>query len=148
MPTPTSINLRERYGCRYRATCEPSHEAEHRAGARVDEPWVQIIPCRFGHIFPHERQTPLTDHARKLSGVRGATILRPGTQVESAAESRSGHPRVFPSQKRAPATGGLFVNRGSWRIEEWILDHSCPAHNPPAAYGPQTRPLTQDRWPR
>jgi len=57
MPTPTCVNLRERYGRRYRVTYEPSYHPEHGPNARIHDPWLMIVPCRFGHIFPHGGST-------------------------------------------------------------------------------------------
>lgn len=44
--TPSCSNLRERFGRRYRI------EREESCG-RIDDPWLLVIVCRFGHIFPH-----------------------------------------------------------------------------------------------
>ncbi len=49
---PTCINLMDRYGRQYRVGCEESHYAEHGPDARVDTPWLMIIPGALGHIFP------------------------------------------------------------------------------------------------
>jgi len=53
----TLVNLRERFGRRYRVEHEESYVADHGVGARVNDPWLQIIPCRFGHVFPHGGST-------------------------------------------------------------------------------------------
>jgi hypothetical protein len=50
---PTCINLKERFGRRYRVTYEESYRADRGAGARAADPWLMIVPCRYGHIFPH-----------------------------------------------------------------------------------------------
>jgi hypothetical protein len=47
---PICINLREKFGRRFRI------EREEGCG-RIDDPWLLIIPCRFGHIFPHGGNT-------------------------------------------------------------------------------------------
>ncbi len=41
------INLRERFGDQYRIGWD-----ECRQGLERD-PWLMLIPCKFGHIFPH-----------------------------------------------------------------------------------------------
>jgi len=51
------VNLRERFGRRFRVEYEESYHAERGADARADDPWLMIIPCRFGHIFPHGGST-------------------------------------------------------------------------------------------
>lgn len=45
-------NLKERFGRRYRVEYEESYYAEHGDGARVEDPWLMIVPCRYGHVFP------------------------------------------------------------------------------------------------
>ena len=50
---PTCINLKERFGQQYRVTYEESYYADRGVGARATDPWLMIVPCRFGHIFPH-----------------------------------------------------------------------------------------------
>ena len=47
------VNLKERFGRKYRVTYEESHYAQYGPRAQTDDPWLQIIPCRRGHIFPH-----------------------------------------------------------------------------------------------
>jgi hypothetical protein len=51
------VDLRERFGRRYRIEYEPSYAAEYGVNARVHDPWLTIIPCRYGHIFPHGGST-------------------------------------------------------------------------------------------
>ena len=42
------IDLRTVAGKRYRLDCDLSHK-----GRTAPDPWLLIIPCRFGHIYPH-----------------------------------------------------------------------------------------------
>lgn len=49
---PACINLRETYGDRYRIAHEESYAAEHPQFRAEEEPWLQVIPCRHGHIYP------------------------------------------------------------------------------------------------
>jgi hypothetical protein len=46
------VNLRELFGRQYRVTYEESYYAERGARAWADDPWLQVIPCRAGHIYP------------------------------------------------------------------------------------------------
>jgi hypothetical protein len=46
------IDLHERFGSRYRVEFEESYYAEHGPHATVNDPWLQIIPGRLGHIYP------------------------------------------------------------------------------------------------
>jgi hypothetical protein len=46
------IDLRQRFGKRYRITRDPAYFAEYGKGARTPDPWYWIIPCRNGHFYP------------------------------------------------------------------------------------------------
>jgi len=50
---PTCINLRERFGKQFRIQYEESYRAERPEFRREEEPWLQIIPCQYGHLYPH-----------------------------------------------------------------------------------------------
>ena len=70
------INLKERFGGRFRVAYEESYFAERGDGARADDPWLMIVPCRYGHIFPH-----------------GGNLL---------AASVDGHPNVVSALRKLP----------------------------------------------
>ena len=46
------VNLRAQFGKWYRVTYEDSYHQERAEFRSEEEPWLQIIPCRLGHIFP------------------------------------------------------------------------------------------------
>ena len=46
------INLKKRFGARYKVRCEESYRAEHGVSARAQDPWLMILLCQYGHIFP------------------------------------------------------------------------------------------------
>jgi len=46
------LNLKRRFGQRYRVTHEESYRAEHGPGARGEDPALMIIPCQYGEICP------------------------------------------------------------------------------------------------
>jgi len=49
---PGCINLRERFGRRYRVEYEESYFAEYGSHARVEDPAYMILLCKYGHIYP------------------------------------------------------------------------------------------------
>ncbi len=49
----TCINLKERFGRRFRVVYEESYRADRGHAARAEQPWLMIVPGRYGHIFPH-----------------------------------------------------------------------------------------------
>jgi hypothetical protein len=47
------VNLKERFGGRFKVRSEESYRADRGDGARAEDPWMMILPCGYGHIFPH-----------------------------------------------------------------------------------------------
>lgn len=47
------INLRERFGDKYRVTYEESYYAEHGDHGRADDPWLLQLECENGTIYPY-----------------------------------------------------------------------------------------------
>lgn len=45
------INLKERFGDRYRIAFDPAYNPRGRPKKLLD-PWMMIIPCRYGEIYP------------------------------------------------------------------------------------------------
>jgi hypothetical protein len=70
------INLKQRYGDLYRVTYEESYRGQYGPHARVEDPWLMIIPCKYGHLYPF-----------------GGTTL---------AASVDGHPNVAGMLRRLP----------------------------------------------
>ncbi len=50
------INLKSRYGDRFRVISEESLAAERGENARSSDPWLMKIPCANGHLYPHGQQ--------------------------------------------------------------------------------------------
>lgn len=46
------INLRVRYGTRYRIVHDPAYHVEDPRWRHAEEPWLQIILGRNGHVYP------------------------------------------------------------------------------------------------
>jgi len=51
MITPC-ISLKDQFGRRYRIAYEASYLAEYGPGARTEDPWLMIIPCKYGVVLP------------------------------------------------------------------------------------------------
>ena len=47
------INLKDHFGDRHPVRYEESYFADRGDGARAEDPWLMIIPCRHGHLYPH-----------------------------------------------------------------------------------------------
>ena len=46
------IDLKKRFGKRWKITYEESHGAEFGEHGRTSDPWLMIVPCQHGHLFP------------------------------------------------------------------------------------------------
>jgi hypothetical protein len=106
-PTPDCIDLSERFGRRYRVEYEESYWAQYGPRARVNDPWLKIIPCPAGHICPWGGPTlaAVTDKAGPIAGKLaalpeadlcqdgsdGATVLFDVSDFEAVAQII--HPR-------------------------------------------------------
>lgn len=81
---PPCVDLAERFGRRFRVEYEESYAAQYGRDARVYDPWLQIIPCRAGQIYPWGESTlaASTDKAgpiaRKLAALPGTTLWQDG----------------------------------------------------------------------
>src|SRR2546426_709429 len=76
--TIAPINLREKFGHRYRIEHAPAHRG------RKDHPWLQIIPCKRGHIYPHGGNllgvatNGRGSTAKAIARLQGVTVLQEG----------------------------------------------------------------------
>ena len=79
------VNLKTTFGQTYRVTYEESYWAERGEHGRADEPWLQIIPCGFGHIYPHGGNllAVATNNrgqiARRISQLPFVTVVQDGS---------------------------------------------------------------------
>jgi hypothetical protein len=53
MQERTCIDLQERFGDRYKIGKDPSYFAEHGPNAWTHDPWLLLIRCERGEIYPH-----------------------------------------------------------------------------------------------
>ncbi|NQT16723.1 MAG: hypothetical protein HQ582_28455 [Planctomycetes bacterium] len=49
---PGCINLKQRFGDRYRVEYEESYRVERGENGRAEDPWLMILLCHHGHICP------------------------------------------------------------------------------------------------
>src|SRR5262245_39309974 len=84
----TCVNLRETFGERFQI----DHDEARRRG---DDPWLQVIPCRYGHIYPHGGN--LLGIATKSRGRIAASLARM-EGVEVVQDGDDGINATFPIQ--------------------------------------------------
>jgi hypothetical protein len=89
--TPAPIDLRAVAGKRYRVEYEAS-----RIG-RAEDPWLLIIPCRYGHVYPHSADLLGVAIDSRILGRKLAKL--PG--VEIWQEGADGMNLVFPPERFA-----------------------------------------------
>jgi len=135
------VNLKERFGNRFKIQHEESYAAERSEFRTAQEPWLQIIPCRHGHICPCGRSTlaACTDKAggvaRRLKalpfttvaqdGDDGANILFDMEHFEAVAEiikpKRLPGPRKLTEEQRAKLVAASVPYRFKPKVAAGIL---------------------------
>ena len=81
---PPCIDLEEHFGQKYRIEYEESYYAQYGPKARVNDPWLKIIPCANGHVCPWGGSTLAAVRTKagpidgKLADVPGVTLWQDG----------------------------------------------------------------------
>jgi hypothetical protein len=118
------VNLRERFGRQYRVEYEESYSAQYGPHARIDDPWLQIVPCQHGRVYPHggnmltaatNGRGPIIKKLLAVPGAKmwqdgddGANILFPVEQFEDVAKlMRARRRRRLSPEQRAKAVERL-----------------------------------------
>jgi hypothetical protein len=118
MQERTCIDLQERFGEKYKIGKDPSYWAEHGKGGWAHDPWLLLIPCKFGHIYPQGGTTlaasvdghcKIAGELRRLglkvhqSGSDGDTLLFDVEQFKAVAKIMRPHrkPRQTEEQRAA-----------------------------------------------
>jgi hypothetical protein len=47
------VDLKATFGKRYKVGWDEAYRAEYGKGARTNDPWLRIVPCKYGHIYPY-----------------------------------------------------------------------------------------------
>lgn len=84
----------------------PGYQVD-RAGKRND-PWLQVIPCKYGEIYPHGELPAVATNGRKIglkvAKLPGAIVLQDGTDGMNIAFLVAAFPAVAkivkPRRKR------------------------------------------------
>jgi hypothetical protein len=113
-PSPTCIDLAQRFGRRYRVEYGPAYSAQYGRRARVNDPWLKIIPCRAGHLCPWggSKLAAVTDRAgplaRKLAALPGVKLWQDGNDGATVLFDVADFGRVAkvmrPKRRRKPPT--------------------------------------------
>ena len=74
------VNLKREFGEEYHVQYEESYHSEYGSNARVEVPWLMIIPCRNGQICPWGGRN-LVACTNRLGPVANKLIALPFTKV-------------------------------------------------------------------
>jgi hypothetical protein len=85
----TPIDLKQQFGARYRVTYEESYFAD-RTRQTVADPWLMVIPCAAGHIFPWDHRLAYSANRRgpvasRVAALPGAEIVQDGDDGQNIA---------------------------------------------------------------
>ena len=102
------VNLKERFGRRFKVRYDESYGAENPKFRSEEEPWLQVIPCIGGEIYPHDGDTlaaflrsgPRAERLKRLGCVQikteGTTVLFAVADFDQVAEI------MQPRKRRSP----------------------------------------------
>lgn len=106
----TCIDLKAQFGKQYRVLNEQSYAAECGESSRVRNPWLLIIPCLHGHIYPHgdeylgastNRRGPI---AKRLAALKSIRVVQDGSDGVNGVFHVRDFPKVAavlkPKQRR------------------------------------------------
>src|SRR4051794_6453090 len=102
------INLRNKFGNRYRIEYDEAHTG------RKDDPWLQIIVCKYGHLYVHGADmlgvsTNVRGQAsKKLRALQGIVVLQEGDDGMNAAfpiELFPNVPKIVKPRRKKQLTG-------------------------------------------
>ncbi|MCC6126622.1 MAG: hypothetical protein IT426_16800 [Pirellulales bacterium] len=112
----TCIDLTQRFGKIYRVNYEESHRAAYGPNGKTDDPWLKIIPCQRGHIFPWGGNR-LAASTKTIGPTAKALRVMPG--VEVVQDGSDGVTVIFDV--------GLF-DRVAKMLKPWRKRHLSAEH--------------------
>jgi len=110
--TSACVNLQERFGKRFKVRYEESYFAQYGPRSLVVDPWLMVIPCVGGEIYPHGGDTlaaylrsgPRGKELRRLGCVRVKTDGSDGTTVLFHVADFDQVARIMQPRRRRTAT--------------------------------------------
>lgn len=88
MTSNDCINLRDRFGDRYRITFDPAYSARHVPREKLD-PWMMLVEFRGGNIYPHGGDLLAVEVEgrrflrKRLAALPGLTLKQDGDDFQS-----------------------------------------------------------------
>ena len=107
-PCPKCIDIRKRFGDRFRVAYEQSSQAEKSRPFAVDAIWLQVIPGRLGDVGPWDEDRLL---AHTYRAGKAASLLRRLPFAEVHVDGDDGVSVIFPVEKLAEVVSILKLRR-------------------------------------
>jgi hypothetical protein len=126
------VDLRAHFGRRWRIALDEAARGHWR------DPWLFIIPCRYGHLFPVDDQRigAASDHpgaiARKLRAIPGAEVLADGDDGVNVAVplgNVADVARILKPRRVRLASAAQREALAKGRAARKALDRDAPGHS-------------------
>jgi hypothetical protein len=156
MDAPPCPDLKALFGAEYKITHDPvcyrDPKQPHIQPESKRDPWLYVLPCRYGTIYPHGRDTlaaEVGDHGRillklgELPGVvrRGETVLFPVSLFPRVAEI------VKPKRRRRCHLSPEQLARLAAVGSEKLQAYRASLGNSPEQFSASPEPLPAESGP-
>ena len=111
---PTCINLKREFGDRFKVAYEESYAAERGNHARAEDPWLMVILCQHGEIYPYGDDL-LVASTKKAGSI--ARTLKALPYVSLYREGFCGSDLIFPLDQ-FEAVAAIMKPRKRRRLSE------------------------------
>ena len=112
--TAECVNLKERFGDRFKVVYEESYQAERGEHGRAEDPWLMIMLCQHGEIYPYG-DDQLVASTKVVGGIARALKALPFTTLHQ--DGSDGADVIFPVD-RFEDVAGIMKSRKRRRMTE------------------------------
>ena len=112
--TAECINLKQQFGGRFKVAYEESYHAERGDNGRAEDPWLMVVLCQNGEIYPYG-DDQLVASTKIAGGV--ARVLKALTFTTLHKDGSDGVDVIFPAD-RFEDVAGIMKPRKRRRMTE------------------------------
>ena len=112
--TAECVNLKERFGDRFKVANEESYQAERGDHGRAEDPWLMVILCLNGEIYPYG-DDQLVASTKVAGGVARALTALAFTTLHK--DGSDGADVIFPVD-RFDEVAGIMKPRKRRRVSD------------------------------
>ena len=94
--TAECVNLKEQFGDRFKVTYEESYRAERGDNGRAEDPWLMVMLCQHGEIYPYG-DDQLVASTKVAGGIARALKALPFTTLHQ--DGTDGVDVIFPADR-------------------------------------------------